>query len=195
MHYGDPIEELVEEELAELGWKGKIPTIRHFRDDAKLYTFENELPAVACADAELAAKFQPVAAVAPPLRPGTATVVVAHPETGTQFRLAVRYLRTEDSGPLFECMRAKLAGIASHTGMSGVFKLRGADIYRVLGIRKVTAAREGSATVEFDAVVRIDTPGEADYYRHGGILQYVLRSLVAAEIGRASCRERVCLYV
>jgi aconitate hydratase len=34
-------------------------------------------------------------------------------------------------------------------------------------------------TVEFDAVVRIDTPGEADYYRNGGILQYVLRSLVA----------------
>ena len=33
-------------------------------------------------------------------------------------------------------------------------------------------------TVEFDAVVRIDTPGEADYYRNGGILQYVLRSLV-----------------
>ena len=33
--------------------------------------------------------------------------------------------------------------------------------------------------IEFDAVVRIDTPGEADYYRNGGILQYVLRSLVA----------------
>ena len=38
---------------------------------------------------------------------------------------------------------------------------------------------EGKPTVEFDAVVRIDTPGEADYYRNGGILQYVLRSLVA----------------
>ena len=36
----------------------------------------------------------------------------------------------------------------------------------------------GKATIEFDAVVRIDTPGEADYYRNGGILQYVLRSLV-----------------
>ncbi|MBK3584882.1 aconitate hydratase AcnA [Streptomyces microflavus] len=32
--------------------------------------------------------------------------------------------------------------------------------------------------VEFDGVVRIDTPGEADYYRNGGILQYVLRSLI-----------------
>ncbi len=36
----------------------------------------------------------------------------------------------------------------------------------------------GKSVVEFDAVVRIDTPGEADYYRNGGILQYVLRSLL-----------------
>ena len=44
---------------------------------------------------------------------------------------------------------------------------------------KVTAAKEDGAEVEFDAVVRIDTPGEADYYRNGGILQYVLRQLVS----------------
>jgi len=48
---------------------------------------------------------------------------------------------------------------------------------------KVTAAPsefspEGKETIVFDAKVRIDTPGEADYYRNGGILQYVLRSLV-----------------
>ena len=42
----------------------------------------------------------------------------------------------------------------------------------------VTATREDGTSVRFDAVVRIDTPGEADYYRNGGILQYVLRSLV-----------------
>ena len=40
--------------------------------------------------------------------------------------------------------------------------------------------RSPASTVEFDAVVRIDTPGEADYYRNGGILQYVLRSLVTS---------------
>ncbi|WP_152353082.1 aconitate hydratase AcnA [Brachybacterium subflavum] len=45
---------------------------------------------------------------------------------------------------------------------------------------KVTATREGADPIEFDAVVRIDTPGEADYFRNGGILQYVLRSLVEA---------------
>ncbi|PRY62589.1 aconitate hydratase [Knoellia remsis] len=45
---------------------------------------------------------------------------------------------------------------------------------------KVTATKDGADPIEFDAVVRIDTPGEADYYRNGGILQYVLRSLVTS---------------
>lgn len=44
---------------------------------------------------------------------------------------------------------------------------------------RVVATAEDGTVKEFDAVVRIDTPGEADYYRNGGILQYVLRSLVA----------------
>ncbi|NUR69359.1 MAG: aconitate hydratase AcnA [Hamadaea sp.] len=42
---------------------------------------------------------------------------------------------------------------------------------------RVVATGTG-APVEFDAVVRIDTPGEADYYRHGGILQFVLRKML-----------------
>ena len=45
---------------------------------------------------------------------------------------------------------------------------------------KVVAAKDDGSAVEFDAPVRIDTPGEAEYFRNGGILQYVLRSLVAA---------------
>ena len=45
------------------------------------------------------------------------------------------------------------------------------------GARHRHAHADGSTT-EFDAVVRIDTPGEADYYRNGGILQYVLRNLM-----------------
>ncbi|MBG6085691.1 aconitate hydratase AcnA [Zhihengliuella flava] len=43
----------------------------------------------------------------------------------------------------------------------------------------VTATKEDGSTIDFDAVVRIDTPGEADYYRNGGILQYVLRQISA----------------
>ena len=42
----------------------------------------------------------------------------------------------------------------------------------------VTVTHTDGAKTEFDAVVRIDTPGEADYYRNGGILQYVLRNLM-----------------
>ena len=42
----------------------------------------------------------------------------------------------------------------------------------------MTAHKEDGETIEFDAKVRIDTPGEAEYYRHGGILQYVLRQMV-----------------
>jgi aconitate hydratase len=44
----------------------------------------------------------------------------------------------------------------------------------------VTATKADGQKVEFDAVVRIDTPGEADYYRNGGILQYVLRRMLAS---------------
>ncbi|MFP5347527.1 MAG: aconitate hydratase [Actinomycetes bacterium] len=43
---------------------------------------------------------------------------------------------------------------------------------------KVTVTKESGDTSEFDAIVRIDTPGEAEYFRNGGILQYVLRSLL-----------------
>ncbi|MFF0578978.1 aconitate hydratase AcnA [Streptosporangium saharense] len=53
----------------------------------------------------------------------------------------------------------------------GVEELNGGGIPRT-----VTVRADGK---EFQAVVRIDTPGEADYYRHGGIMQYVLRSLLA----------------
>ncbi|HZK05833.1 MAG TPA: aconitate hydratase [Actinomycetaceae bacterium] len=45
---------------------------------------------------------------------------------------------------------------------------------------RVTATRDDGNPIGFDAVVRIDTPGEAEYFRNGGILQYVLRSLVDA---------------
>jgi aconitate hydratase A / 2-methylisocitrate dehydratase len=47
-------------------------------------------------------------------------------------------------------------------------------------VLRVRAERAGADPVEFDARVRIDTPREAEYFRHGGILQYVLRELLAA---------------
>ena len=59
--------------------------------------------------------------------------------------------------------------------ISGVTALNEGVTPRTVSVRAESA--DGSA-VEFEAVLRIDTPGEADYYRNGGILQYVLRSLV-----------------
>jgi aconitate hydratase len=59
---------------------------------------------------------------------------------------------------------------------TGVTALNDGDVPRTVHVR--VTGTDGSVK-EFDAVVRIDTPGEADYYRNGGILQYVLRSLIA----------------
>lgn len=67
--------------------------------------------------------------------------------------------------------------------------LQGDEVFTIVGITdlnrgsiprtvQVEAARADGRVVEFSALVRIDTPGEADYYRNGGILQYVLRSLL-----------------
>jgi hypothetical protein len=66
-----------------------------------------------------------------------AELLVIHPQHGAMYRIGARYLRTETEGAVFERMRAKLAGIASHTGMSGVFRLRGADIYAVELVEQV----------------------------------------------------------
>jgi len=65
------------------------------------------------------------------------TVLVVHPVTAARYRLRMQYLRTENAGHLFENMKAKLAGIASHTGMSGVFRLQGADVYQVNAVSAV----------------------------------------------------------
>jgi aconitate hydratase len=59
--------------------------------------------------------------------------------------------------------------------ISGVTALNDGDTPRTV---HVTATKQGGEAVEFDAVVRIDTPGEADYYRNGGIMQYVLRGML-----------------
>ncbi|WP_030605864.1 aconitate hydratase AcnA [Streptomyces fulvoviolaceus] len=63
--------------------------------------------------------------------------------------------------------------------------LTGEEAFSIAGITELndgttpgTVKVTTDSGVEFDAVVRIDTPGEADYYRNGGILQYVLRSLI-----------------
>ena len=62
--------------------------------------------------------------------------------------------------------------------------LTGDEVFEILGITELNSGKTPKeVTVKagdktFSAAVRIDTPGEADYYRHGGIMQYVLRSLL-----------------
>jgi aconitate hydratase len=70
-------------------------------------------------------------------------------------------------------------------------KLTGEEVFEISGIaevvekfsagRQITVRVQGGATKEFKAVVRIDTPQEALYYANGGILQYVLRQLLAGK--------------
>ncbi|WP_372841121.1 GAF domain-containing protein [Phaeovulum sp.] len=66
-----------------------------------------------------------------------ASVQIVDPETMRQYRLDFDYEETLTRGPLFESMKAKLAGLASHHGMEGVFRLLGADLFRVLSIEAV----------------------------------------------------------
>jgi aconitate hydratase len=64
--------------------------------------------------------------------------------------------------------------------------LTGEEVFEITGVTELNSGstpRTVAVTagdVSFDAVVRIDTPGEADYYRNGGIMQYVLRNLLRA---------------
>jgi aconitate hydratase len=70
-------------------------------------------------------------------------------------------------------------------------KLTGEEVYEIAGIRelvekfssgrKIVVRVTGGKIAEFQAVVRIDTPQEALYYANGGILQYVLRQLLAGK--------------
>jgi adenylate cyclase len=66
------------------------------------------------------------------------TVLLLHPLTARFYRLHLRYRRTEESGAVFESMKAQLASIASHSGMSGVFRLLGSDIHEVLEVERVS---------------------------------------------------------
>jgi hypothetical protein len=78
-----------------------------------------------------------------------AQVIVVNPSNGEQFALDTHYLRTESEGPIFDAVAANLDAIASMTGMSGVFRLRGVDIHGVLACQpfggKARIARERRA--------------------------------------------------
>jgi hypothetical protein len=69
-------------------------------------------------------------------------VRVVDPDTLEQYDLDLEYLHTETHGLTYDAMRANLDAIASQTGMSGVFRLRGIDVHRVLRCSKVGGTAE-----------------------------------------------------
>jgi adenylate cyclase len=82
-----------------------------------------------------------------------ASLTLDDPYTGAGVVMQLEYERTETEGPVFERLRAKLMGVASHVGMDNVFHLRGADIYRVREMRRVPGRKELPA-----ALPRVDLP-------------------------------------
>ena len=65
-----------------------------------------------------------------------AFATITNPESFDMYTLELQYSRTENEGDLFDEMDMKLEAIASMSGMSGIFELKGADIYNVLSISK-----------------------------------------------------------
>lgn len=73
-----------------------------------------------------------------------AQITLIRPSTGQQVRLDVVFVRREGEGELFEQLRAELDAIASLMGMQGVFRLKSADVYRVVRCEPVPSDVDGS---------------------------------------------------
>jgi len=68
----------------------------------------------------------------------SACVLLIDPINFDEYRLVLRYERTERRGPVFERLHRDVEAVAALTGMQGIFKLRSADIYRVVELDRVT---------------------------------------------------------
>ena len=93
------------------------------------------------------------------------------------YRLRLKFLRSEKSGPLFDAMSVRIQAIASHTGMAGIFRLIAADVFEVLDVEKV----EGFVTATAAPIEGLSVDGLRSEMRG---LQFV-----SERVNRASCLD------
>ena len=73
-----------------------------------------------------------------------AAIWITHPETFETWDLELAYDHSETEGPIFDEMDMQIEAIASMTGMKGIFKLRAADIFKVLSVTRNAAERKSA---------------------------------------------------
>ncbi|MGO9262279.1 MAG: GAF domain-containing protein [Bryobacteraceae bacterium] len=83
-------------------------------------------------------------------------VVVVSPSNMRQYRLDLRYERTETEGAVFERVRTRLDAVASQTGMSHIFKLRAVEIFHVVDCRPMNAEASGEGLSRVDYLPQIE---------------------------------------
>ena len=108
-------------------------------------------------------------------------VIITSPQTFEQFRLDLRYERTDTEGPAFDRMKTRLDAVASQTGMSQVFRLRGMDVYQVLGCRLLNSEvrTESISKIGYLKELEVFTEGLATCNHLDSLLDAALDSLSA----------------